>query len=136
VTRGSAVVDASALVRGVVAGSDDASEWISALEAGHHRGLGPDLVWAEVASALTNAVRARIMTAEQGRESLRLLLRVPLETRPLAPLADAAFAVSLERGLSAYDAFYVALAEAAEAPLVTADRRLAAATGRSVLVGR
>jgi predicted nucleic acid-binding protein len=42
--------------------------------------------------------------------------------------------VAVDRGLSAYDAFHVALAEALDAPLVTADPRLAAACGRAELV--
>ena len=49
-------------------------------------------------------------------------------------LADTALAVAIARSLTAYDACYVVLAEALDAPLVTADRRLAAGTGNAVLV--
>jgi predicted nucleic acid-binding protein len=41
---------------------------------------------------------------------------------------------SADRGLTAYDAFYAVLAEALEVPLVTADRRLAAAVPGALLV--
>ena len=44
-------------------------------------------------------------------------------------LASAALAIAVERGLTVYDASYVALAEASEATLVTAHRRLAEAYG-------
>lgn len=45
-----------------------------------------------------------------------------------------AMAVALDRGLSVYDAAYVVLAEALDAPLVTADRQLANATEQGVLL--
>src|SRR4051794_24470130 len=47
---------------------------------------------------------------------------------------EAAIAVAFERGLTVYDAAYVVLAEALDAPLVTAERRLAEATERAVLL--
>jgi predicted nucleic acid-binding protein len=40
----------------------------------------------------------------------------------------------LRNNLTAYDAAYVALAEALDAPLLTRDRRLAAASGHTALV--
>jgi len=42
--------------------------------------------------------------------------------------------VAVERGLTVYDASYVVLAEAHEAPLVTADRRLVGAYDRVELL--
>ena len=51
-----------------------------------------------------------------------------------ALLAEPAFAIAGERSISVYDACYVVLAETLDAPLVTADRRLADATANAVLV--
>lgn len=48
--------------------------------------------------------------------------------------ARPAFELAVDTGLSAYDAFYAVLAEALDLPLVTADRKLAAAIEGSVLV--
>jgi predicted nucleic acid-binding protein len=42
--------------------------------------------------------------------------------------------LAVSRRLTAYDACYVVLAETLDAPLVTADRRLAAATPNAVLI--
>jgi predicted nucleic acid-binding protein len=52
---------------------------------------------------------------------------VPLERHPHAPLLARAWA--LRRNASAYDAAYVALAEALGATLVTCDVRLGTAPG-------
>jgi predicted nucleic acid-binding protein len=42
--------------------------------------------------------------------------------------------VALKRSISAYDACYIILAEALDVPLLTADRRLAAATPNGELI--
>jgi len=52
----------------------------------------------------------------------------------LIVVPPAAFALSLERGLTVYDAAYVALAEAADAVLITADRTLAGVAMRAKLL--
>lgn len=59
---------------------------------------------------------------------------LPVQRMPLRVLTTAALAVAVERGLSVYDACYVVVAEALEAPLLTADRRRADASDRSVLI--
>lgn len=55
------------------------------------------------------------------------LLGLPILDEPLRPLAPVASHLARLHDLSVHDAFYLALAEAADATLVTADRRLAAA---------
>lgn len=62
------------------------------------------------------------------------MLDLRIELVPSTPLAPVALGVGLELGLSVYDAAYVIVAEAANAPLVTADRRLAAAYARAELI--
>ncbi|MGH3133399.1 MAG: PIN domain-containing protein [Gaiellaceae bacterium] len=52
----------------------------------------------------------------------------------MTPLAPSAIALAAGSRLSAYDSFYAVLAAALGLPLVTADRRLAAAVPGSVLV--
>ena len=64
-----------------------------------------------------------------------MLTAFRLEIRPLAPLVGPALVLAVDRGLSLYDGCYLALAEAEQAVLVTADRRLAAAATNAELVG-
>jgi predicted nucleic acid-binding protein len=70
--------------------------------------------------------RARLVPAGRARESLELFLALPLELHDVRPLVPRAW--SLRRNLTAYDAAYVALAEALDAPLLTLDCELARAT--------
>lgn len=94
----------------------------------------PELVYAEIASALTQSVRAGLLLEQHARGILDSLVLLPLQSHAQAALAPASFALALERGLSAYDASYVALAQSLDSSLVTADRRLAAAASVSELI--
>jgi len=77
------------------------------------------------------ALRRYAMTGEldneRGGEALQDLRDLPLTPFPHEPFLPRIW--SLRDTLSAYDAIYVALAEALEAPVVTCDARLARAHG-------
>jgi predicted nucleic acid-binding protein len=128
------VFDASALVRSVVGPKTEVQPWIAQVLAGDLEGLVPDLVYAEIANALLVYVRSGLMRLEDAIEASARLARLPLEAVPLGRLGAAVLETALALGLSAYDTFYVAVAELEDAILVTADRRLAAAYDRSALV--
>lgn len=89
---------------------------------------------AETANALSLYVRAGRLTPLQSARALAEVLRLDIRLEPLRSLVGAALEQALRLGISVYDAFYLALAEQAEAVLVTADRRLAALATRSELV--
>jgi predicted nucleic acid-binding protein len=63
---------------------------------------------------------------------LRDLVDIPMQRHPHDWLLPRVWA--LRNNLTAYDALYVALAEALGAPLVTRDRRLAAAPGHQARI--
>jgi predicted nucleic acid-binding protein len=130
----SAVIDASVLVRATIEGDRAALDWLRRAESGEIVGLTPDLIWAEYANALNGYVRHALLGAGDARQLLEEALQLPLTTYPIVELALAALVVAVERGLSAYDASYVALAEAHEARLITADARLASAYARVELI--
>ena len=101
---------------------------------GRVEGLAPDLVFAEAANALRGSVRAGRLDYADARAKLTLLVAVPLRIASLRSLVEDALATAVELNLSVYDACYVALATAADATLVTADRRLADAAPRAALL--
>jgi hypothetical protein len=70
-------------------------------------------------------VRSGEVEADRARQALDLYRDLPLRRFDHTPLLERAFA--LRDNFSAYDAVYIALAEGLEAPLVTADARLARA---------
>jgi len=74
----------------------------------------------------------RVAAANRHRQALDDLLDLPLTRYPHEPLLERIWA--LRNNLTAYDAAYVALAEALDAPLVTCDGRMASAAGHHAAV--
>lgn len=129
-----AVYDASVVVRALIDNAPDAVAWIQSLRDGKVRVVAPDLIYAEVANACLEDVRAGELTLADAIDSLVAVSAFPLETRESRVLCGFALPVAVDAGLTAYDAHYLALAEAEDAVLVTADRALAAAARSSVLL--
>ncbi|RZU32469.1 type II toxin-antitoxin system VapC family toxin [Blastococcus saxobsidens] len=119
------MVDASAVVAALIDGGPDGS-WARAglraedLAAPHH-------VYVEVSNVLRRAVLTGRLGADVGALAHRDLVELPVTCFPFESLADRVW--ELHPGITAYDAAYVALAEALDAPLWTLDRRLSAAPG-------
>ena len=78
--------------------------------------------------------RSERMSDRDARAALDAVFAAPARPVPLESLVGSVWSLALERRLSAYDACYVVLAETLDAPLVTADRQLAAATPNAVLI--
>jgi predicted nucleic acid-binding protein len=121
-------------VRALVPAEDAALAWVDTVARGQLRAVVPDLVFLEVANALAGYVRNEELTGDEAASSLDDLLDLPLETHSSRLLAPQAHALAVTRGLSAYDAAYLALAIGYDAVLVTADRRLAEQAERSALL--
>jgi predicted nucleic acid-binding protein len=120
------VLDASALVE-LLLGTDSGR---SIAERIADPGLGlhvPHLADVEVAQALRRFVRNGELDMTSGASALQDLRALDLERHPHEPLLDRVWA--LRDRLTAYDAVYVALAEALDTVLLTCDARLARAPG-------
>jgi predicted nucleic acid-binding protein len=127
------VFDASVLVRAGIERSTTARQWTARLN-DDLRAYAPELIWIELANALRLAVRANALSRTLADDVLATTLQLPIDVRPLAPLCRPALSSALALGLSVYDACYVVLADALDAILVTADRRLADAASRAELI--
>ena len=88
---------------------------------------GPELVLAEATNILRRLERAGAISRLEANSAFRDLLRLDMELFPFAPYADRVWA--LRSNLTSYDAWYVALAEALDCPLLTLDRKLGHASG-------
>jgi predicted nucleic acid-binding protein len=129
-----AVLDSSVFIRAVIENSDTALGWVDSVEKKDNEGFAPELVWLEVASALRRHVASGVIDASTAFEVLGRILALPLSVHRLDTLAEPALARALDLGLSVYDASYLALAEVADAVLVTADRQVAQAAVRAELI--
>jgi predicted nucleic acid-binding protein len=87
----------------------------------------PSLIDLEVASAMRKLVRAGVIESRRAEIALADLVALPLARYPSTRLLARIW--ELRANVTPYDAAYVALAEALEAPLVTTDDRLARTAG-------
>lgn len=83
--------------------------------------------WLSSTSVLRAAVRGRWLDDRRAALALTDLVDLPLERAPHTPLLVPIW--QLAANVTPYDAAYVALAEALDVGLLTADRRLARARG-------
>ena len=122
------VLDASAIVE-LLLGTDQ-GRLVAARIADPGLGLhAPHLVDVEVAQALRRYVREGELKPASAAAALEALRALDLERHGHEPLLDRVWA--LRENLTAYDAVYVALAEALDSTLLTCDGRLARAPGVS-----
>lgn len=128
------VLDASVAVRAAVDQSAAAIAWFVRAERGEVEAAWPDLVFVEVANGAATLVRAGRLAADRGAGALVYALTAPVRAVSLVELVLPALGVATARSLSVWDACYVVLAEATDSALVTADRRLAAASPNALLL--
>lgn len=120
------VADGSAIVVAAV----DATERGASVRARLARSgpvAAPHLVDAEIGQGLRGLVLRSQLAPDDAERTLAVVGGLVTRRYAHRPLATRAW--QLRDNVSFYDGLYVALAEALDAPLLTADRRLAAAVG-------
>ena len=123
----SLVVDASALVEYLLRTErgEEVEPAVTSRETDLHV---PALCDVEVTAALRRGNLSRALSQSRLEEALSDYLDLPLARHGHQTLLPRI--LGLRANFTSYDAAYVALAERLEAPLLTADRRLARACGR------
>jgi len=121
------VLDASVVVAALV-DAGPVGTWADSL-LGSASLAAPHLMPAEVANVLRRATAAREISADVGALALADLTGLTLALFPYQPFASRTW--ELRANVTAYDGWYVALAEALDAPLATLDVSLSRAAGPS-----
>ncbi len=115
------VVDASAAVLGLLDDGDARRRLAT------DRLAAPHLVDAEVLHTVGRQVRRGVIEAADASRAVRSWQRLGVQRFPVVGMLDRVW--ELRHNVTAYDATYVALAEELDCPLLTADARLANASG-------
>ena len=89
--------------------------------------VAPELLLAEASNVLRRLERAGVISPIEANGAHSDLIRLDVELFPCAPFAERVWA--LRNNLTCYDAWYIALADAFECPLLTLDGKLSRTTG-------
>jgi predicted nucleic acid-binding protein len=125
------VIDASALLEVLLRtpAAGEVEKWLFDPGQTLH---APHLLDVEVAQVIRRYAANGEIDSDRGRAAVADLADFPLHRYPHDVLLPRIW--ELRNNLTAYDAVYVALAEALDAPLLTRDRRLAAAPGHDARI--
>jgi predicted nucleic acid-binding protein len=126
------IVSDASLVVDFLVDEGERGAWAAAEIASAHRICAPHLLDVEVLAALRKRVSARELSSSRGLTAVRDLADLPISRYPSVHLLERIW--QLRGRLTAYDAAYVALAEALAVPVVTLDQRLARAGGHDAEV--
>jgi predicted nucleic acid-binding protein len=124
-TYGQSVIVVDASVLAVALGDDGTYGSAARRRLANETLAAPEIVDLEVVSVWRRLVAAKQMTARRAGAAVIDLRDLPLRRAPHRPLLDRIW--ELRHSVTSYDAAYVALAEALNAVLITADAKLARA---------
>jgi predicted nucleic acid-binding protein len=121
------VVDASLVIR--LLSNRPADEFLRRRLTGLPTLHSPQLIDAEVASGVRGLLLGRKVEGVRGEEMLDDFASLRIRRHPMLPHQRRV--IELRHNLTAYDAFYVALAESLGMPLLTGDAKLVMSTGHT-----
>lgn len=124
-TSTAVVVEASAIIALLIDPGEPGERIAARLGSAHLH--APDHLPVEVTNVLRRQRNAGVLSEAEARLAIDGLWSLPMQLWPLEAFASRVW--QLGRTVSSYDGAYIALAERIDAPLLTADARLARAVG-------
>jgi predicted nucleic acid-binding protein len=120
------VVDANVAVKWYLPeeGEEEAFEVFEAGASGETTLIAPDMILPEVGNVFWLRHRRGHISRTRVQEAWGSFRNAGISLRESGPLMSFALEIALDTGCAVYDALYVALAEAEDAKLITADRKL------------
>jgi predicted nucleic acid-binding protein len=117
------VVDASLILKWFIPEihSEAARRWLGA----SHDYVAPDLLFSEAGNTVWKKVRRKELEETEGRQLVKGLAQVAVETVATRSLLKDALAVALTADITVYDAMYLALAVRLDTEVITGDDRFA-----------
>jgi predicted nucleic acid-binding protein len=121
------VVDASVAAKWFIA-EDNANNALELLGKNYEL-HAPDLLFLEVDNVLCKLIRRGLLSEDEGFDIHDKILAFPIRSYPYQNFREEAFHMSIETRRSVYDCLYLALAEALDGRMVTADTKFYQALG-------
>ena len=115
------VVDASVAIKWFI--PEIHSEVALQARRSHDRLHVPAFMTLELGNVIAKKIRRGELTRENGKTILRELRHLPLQRHADDRLFPAAYELALDTQQSLYDCLYLALAEAVDGRMITADRK-------------
>lgn len=116
------VVDASVAIKWLL--PEILADHAARLLEGNWRLAAPDFLLVEFGNIVWKKVRLGEVTSSDAEAALQRLSAGPVNLTPTRPLVGTALRLACELDHPVYDCIYLAAAEALDAVVVTADRRL------------
>ncbi|MFL6949285.1 MAG: type II toxin-antitoxin system VapC family toxin [Xanthobacteraceae bacterium] len=128
------VIDASVAAKWVL--PEEGADRAAALRSTDEELTAPDLIIAEVGSAVWKRAVAKEISRSQAVRAVEIAARLLTQLVPIAELADRAITLAIDLRHPIYDCFYLALAQRENTAIVTADERLFAAARKARIQAR
>lgn len=116
------VIDASVAAK--IFFTEDGSEAARELVASGQKFIAPEFIALEIASIGAKYVRKGEVDINHATLAIQSLTELIDHLEPVLGLSERALTLAVAHGFSVYDACYLALAEARDCQVVTADRKL------------